>query len=343
MCNIAGYVGTRPAAPILLEMLKKQEGFAGGYYSGIATLHEGKIYYAKLTGDVDRLKALTEAARLPGSIGIIHSRSNSGGGDEWAHPFIGGRPGEDRLAYVANGSVGCFKDRKDEANGYANAIWEAGYRLDSRIRIDSDKYNELKDGFKVHMSDVMAQLIQRNLDGGALAADAMEQAFTDMPSEIVGLILRPEEPDRITYARINMPMMVGFAEHGAYLASTAFAFPEDAGPARLLPALSAGWVEKESVTSHPMKNPPVQVERITPEVTALARKELLSALQGEPKTFSELSKVVRTCFPAGDCMEHPPLTYELLRERKDQILFDERRVPGAFEHLDAPKIYMNLK
>ena len=37
MCNIAGYVGTRPAAPILLEMLKKQEGFAGGELYGVPT------------------------------------------------------------------------------------------------------------------------------------------------------------------------------------------------------------------------------------------------------------------------------------------------------------------
>ncbi len=47
MCNIAGYVGERQAAPVLIEMLKKQEGFAGGFYSGIATIHEGRIYYAK--------------------------------------------------------------------------------------------------------------------------------------------------------------------------------------------------------------------------------------------------------------------------------------------------------
>ncbi len=52
MCNIAGYVGTQPAAPLLIKMMRQQEGLCGGYYSGIATLHEGKIYYAKLTGDV---------------------------------------------------------------------------------------------------------------------------------------------------------------------------------------------------------------------------------------------------------------------------------------------------
>ncbi|MBQ2273110.1 MAG: glutamine--fructose-6-phosphate aminotransferase, partial [Clostridia bacterium] len=91
MCNIAGCVGSRRAAPILLEMLRRQEGFAGGYYTGIATIHEGRIYSAKLTGDVSKLISDTDAADLPGTIGIIHSRSKSGGGDPWAHPFLGYR------------------------------------------------------------------------------------------------------------------------------------------------------------------------------------------------------------------------------------------------------------
>ena len=45
MCNIAGYVGNgkQEAAPILLEMMRAQEGYAGGYYTGIATIHEGKL------------------------------------------------------------------------------------------------------------------------------------------------------------------------------------------------------------------------------------------------------------------------------------------------------------
>ena len=44
MCNIAGYAGKCAAAPILIEMLRKEEGFDGGFYTGIATVHEGKIH-----------------------------------------------------------------------------------------------------------------------------------------------------------------------------------------------------------------------------------------------------------------------------------------------------------
>ncbi len=55
MCNIAGYIGNRPAAPILIEMLRKQEWLDGGLSTGIATIHEGKLYYAKVVGDVEAL------------------------------------------------------------------------------------------------------------------------------------------------------------------------------------------------------------------------------------------------------------------------------------------------
>ncbi len=343
MCNIAGYVGTKPAAPILLEMLKKQEGFAGGFYSGIATLHKGKIYYAKLTGDVDRLTVLTEAAKLPGTIGIAHSRSKSGGGDEWAHPFIGGRIGEATLAYVANGSAGCFAARKADYDPIANGLVDAGYRMDSRIQIESDKYQALRDGSKVHMSDVMAQLIARNMDRGASDADAMEQAFCEMPSEIVGLMLDAKIDDRITYARINMPMMLSFAEHGAYLASTVFAIPEDGGEATLLPACSSGWIARDSVMTRPMEAPPAKVALITPQVKAAAKERLIAAMQEGAKSFSELCKVAKPCFSAGDCCEYPPLVYRLLWEMNDRITFDQRRVEGAFENLDAPKLYMSIQ
>ena len=55
MCNIAGYAGHRQAAPILLEILRRQEPFDGNMSTGIATIHEGRLYYAKLTGDMERL------------------------------------------------------------------------------------------------------------------------------------------------------------------------------------------------------------------------------------------------------------------------------------------------
>ena len=105
MCNIAGYVGNRDAAPILIEMMRREEGFAGGYYTGLATLDCGVIHHRKLTGNLSDLLAKTDSESLPGKIGIIHSRSKSGGGDAFAHPFCNFRDNEATLAYVANGGA----------------------------------------------------------------------------------------------------------------------------------------------------------------------------------------------------------------------------------------------
>ena len=78
MCTIAGYVGTKPAAPLLIEMMRKEEGIDSGFYTGIATIHEGKIHYRKVVGDLAQLLKETDAAELPGTIGIIHSRTPGG-------------------------------------------------------------------------------------------------------------------------------------------------------------------------------------------------------------------------------------------------------------------------
>ena len=68
MCNIAGYVGERRAAPILIEMLRREEGIDAGFYTGLATIHNGKIYYRKICGTLDTLLLKTDAADLPGNL-----------------------------------------------------------------------------------------------------------------------------------------------------------------------------------------------------------------------------------------------------------------------------------
>ena len=341
MCNIAGYVGERDAAPILIEMIKEQEGFNGGFYTGIATLHEGCIYYAKLTGDTDRLLALTEEAKLPGKIGVIHSRTRSGGGDEWAHPFLAYRNGAPFCAYVANGNVGCYRDRLPEFNEIAQQLFSEGFPLPSRIQIDPPAYIQLKDGTSVHMSDVMCQLIARQLKSETDYATAMTNAFCEAPSEIVGLLLSLDTPDRITYARFNMPMSVAFAAHGAYLASSPLAFPADASEHTILPANSSGYVLRDRFTVIPMSAPPMPVASITPLLRVKVYHAVKEALERQEMIYADLSKkIVRPLFEGDGPCPVAALTYEALLALKQQGLLKERidTIEGAFPHLTAPKV-----
>lgn len=344
MCNIAGYVGTRRAAPILIEMIRRQEGLAGGYYTGLATIHEGRIHYAKLTGDTDRLLAETNAASLPGTIGIIHSRSKAGGGDEWAHPFVDAARGDPTIAYVANGSLGCFAHRQEEFCALSAELIDAGYPMLSRARIDHGKYPRLPDGTTVHMSDAMCQLIARNIDRGLPPAEAMEAAFCTMPSEIVGLLLALSEPDSIAFTRINMPMNLAFADHGAYLGSAALAFPDDGTEPQALPPCSTGRVWRDRVEISPYRQPPAQVAAIDAAVRADAYAAILAALAEGIKSMSELNRAIRPCFGAGDCKPTALLGYDIVAAllRQGRITAEIRRVEGAFPHLDAPKTYFSL-
>ena len=65
MCVIAGYTGKHRAAPILIEMMKRVEYMDGGLATGIATIHEGKLYSIKVLGNVDELLKNTDAWTLP--------------------------------------------------------------------------------------------------------------------------------------------------------------------------------------------------------------------------------------------------------------------------------------
>ena len=60
MCNIAGYIGDKSAAPILIEMMKKQEGFGGGFYTGLS-IHDGKRLHFQAERDFCTADPIQEA------------------------------------------------------------------------------------------------------------------------------------------------------------------------------------------------------------------------------------------------------------------------------------------
>lgn len=344
MCNIAGYAGTRPAAPILIDMMRKQEGFAGGYFTGIATLHEGKLHYAKITGDLDRLLEKTDAASLPGTVGIIHSRSNSGGGDSWAHPFVSGHGAGTGIAYVANGTAGPFGVRRAEFAEISERLIEQGYPFTSLVVTENKSYLNLSNGMSIHMSDAMCQLILRYMDNGAPEAEAMAAAFCEMPGDIVGLMLSEKTPDSIFFSRINRPMMWGKAPHGSYLATTAMAMPADAAEITSLPVCASGAVRAADYTYTPYPQPPIAVAPVTDAIFESARALIEKALGEGEKTAGELLKLIPPLFEDNGCTQSAHLTYEVLRaiSATKKINIRTARVTGAAAGLTAPKFYLSL-
>ena len=88
MCMIAGYIGHRPAGPILLDMLRRQEAINGGFYTGIGTCDGEAFHVRKVVGSAAALEESTNLESLRGTIGIGHSRTDEGGGLPRAQPYL---------------------------------------------------------------------------------------------------------------------------------------------------------------------------------------------------------------------------------------------------------------
>lgn len=345
MCNLAGYAGNRRAAPILLEMLRKEEGFDAGYFTGIATVHEGKLYWRKVIGDVNELIKNTDAMDLPGTIGIIQGRSRCGdyGGDQnWAHPFINPRG---NMAYAANGIMSkLFKDVTD-MSGQAKRLYEKGYRFPTST--DNELlyfYPSYAPGCNVHVSEIMCFLIDEQMQLGYSDAEAMERAFCNNPSEIVGLMLNAENPDSITVGKVNFPMWVGHGDGEMFLATTALVFDDDlVSQSYSLPTNSIIEVSRDSVLIHPFQKPFTRIYDKAPKEKIF--EAVVNTLREGPKSFYPLGANIGQYLPT-DMPYVKGETYEVLKILKDrgciEIDIEPWPGPGSAPHLTRGTFMVRL-
>jgi len=103
MCGIVGYVGTRRAATILLEGLKRLE-YRGYDSAGLALAQDGALTVVKKTGRVEHLAKEAQRHRLHGTVGIGHTRWATHGGvtEANAHPHLSS---DGRFALIHNGVI----------------------------------------------------------------------------------------------------------------------------------------------------------------------------------------------------------------------------------------------
>src|ERR1700753_862976 len=99
MCGIVGVIGSRLAAPLVLDGLRRLE-YRGYDSAGIATLVNGHIERRRAEGKLVNLAEALPRHPLAGSIGIGHTRWATHGAptETNAHPH-----GTARVAVVHNG------------------------------------------------------------------------------------------------------------------------------------------------------------------------------------------------------------------------------------------------
>ncbi len=347
MCVMAGYLGKQRAAPILLEMLRREEGLAGGFYTGIVTVHEGRLYHEKVVGDLEALLTQTRALELPGVVGLAHSRTPGGGGRAWAHPFIDSLG---KLAYIANGAEGPYQGKVDFDEA-ARALVRQGYTFPSASEKKVGRYPMLSDGRCVHYSDILCQEISARYEGlhpapNRLLAAACS-AYERLPGSIAGLCLHADRPHEIVGVRHNKPIEIGRLEDGSWvLASASLAFPEGVSWQMRMPALCGakfGWngtIQLASFTRAGLI--PVSP---APSASAVSGALVAQLRQKGEMSAPEFRDAVVPLSQPGCLNEKEVIAFGLLAtlQAEGRVALVDRRVPGVEPGTTAPMTYIRWR
>ena len=195
MCGIVGVVGNAPAAPLLVEGLRRLE-YRGYDSAGVATLIDGQIQRRRAEGKLVNLEGLLKRDPLGGVTGIAHTRWATHGAptEGNAHPHA-----TDRVAVVHNGIIENFQELRAEL--------EAKGR---RFVTQTD-------------TEVVPHLLTALLDAGCTAEQAMEQAMARLEGAFALAVLIHGREDALLAARRGPPLALGFGDGEMYIGSDALA------------------------------------------------------------------------------------------------------------------------
>jgi len=340
VCNIAGYAGNQQAAPILLEMLRKQAYYDGDMSVGVATLHEGKLYCQKLVGDVDNFLNNIDLTLLPGTIGIAHTRP--AGGDAQGrplHPFLSM---DERTASVTNGTSPRTKYWAgwDEA---ALQMQQQGVQFRHTFDNPRGLSPKVPDGTRLSPAELRVHLEDYYLKQGMRATQALVLTCQRMYSDNVTVMLTEYAPEQINVVRTTRPMVCATEKGETYIATTRFGLPEEiASKAFDLPLFNAIEVRRDGITVTGDRMDAEPVAEMTPYTYAEGYRRMERLLRSEtaPMHFDELelaANAMRDLWQGdGTVVQHARLVYDILWQLeqegrlKKEIRIQER--PGGIRH-----------
>ena len=213
MCGIIGVIGTRPAAPLLVDGLKRL-AYRGYDSAGVATIVNGRIERRRAEGKIGALEALLRDDPLDGTVGLGHTRWATHGAPTTinAHPHATAT-----VAVVHNGIIENFRPLRDE-------LIAKGRRFET----ETD-------------TEVVAHLITDHLEDGASPREATQAALERLDGAFALGLLFAGEDGLIIGARRGSPLAVGYGDGEMFLGSDAMAL---APLTRRIAYLEEGdWVE----------------------------------------------------------------------------------------------------
>jgi glucosamine 6-phosphate synthetase-like amidotransferase/phosphosugar isomerase protein len=276
MCVWSAYTGRDEAAPIMWESLKKIEGFWAGYYTGIATCCDGKIYSDKVWGNTKAWEEKFSLDKFPGCCGLIHSRTNSGGDERWGHPFVGS---SGKVAIISQGCSGVFKERANPVfEAWGDEMFRQGKKFVSGIYDLPKRYPVLSDGGQVHSAEVGAQAVEYYYEKWGDPLKAVKHVFSELTTEAASLFIFADHPGVICFANSNQHIVYQKNHSGVYLSITAAGLPGNCGME--LPCNSVGLITPDEIRIERLHDRYETLMEI-PEGTLSAAWEFIKANPGK--------------------------------------------------------------
>ncbi len=194
MCGIIGYVGSRPAGPILLEGLKRLE-YRGYDSAGLAVQENGGMTVEKRPGKIVELEDALAGRLPPGTCGIAHTRWATHGPPNTvnAHPHLSS--GGD-IALVHNGII-------ESAGRQRPLLRDRGFEF--RSETDTEVL--------VHLIDLAYRDCDRLEDAVASALSRVEGTY--------GIaVVSSRDPGKIVVARNGSPILLGIGASDEYFVAS---------------------------------------------------------------------------------------------------------------------------
>ncbi|MCO6435843.1 MAG: glutamine--fructose-6-phosphate transaminase (isomerizing) [Phycisphaerae bacterium] len=194
MCGIIGYIGDRPALPILVEGLRRLE-YRGYDSAGVALVDRGGLTVSKSAGRLSVLEQQLDFS-LPQNRGLGHTRWATHGAptDLNAHPHT---DSTGRIAVIHNGII-------ENERALRKFLKQQGVSFKS----ETD-------------TEVLAHLIRHFYDGSIVKA--VRLALHEVAGTYGIAVVCADEPDVIVAARKGSPLLVGVGTDEHILASDAAA------------------------------------------------------------------------------------------------------------------------
>ena len=189
MCGIVGYIGKKPAFPILLSGLKRLE-YRGYDSFGFSVLDSKTPFLFKKSGKISQFEQ--NFPNPNGEIGIAHTRWATHGGvtDANAHPHFDCLR---NIFLVHNGIIENYKELKEK-------LEKEGHRFTS----ETD-------------TEVMCHLIEKYFQGN------LEEAVRKTLREVRGTygiaVISKNDPQKIVAARLSSPLILGINQDEFLVAS----------------------------------------------------------------------------------------------------------------------------